>query len=124
MNRIELIELVKAGKTVTLNLTEATVVSVRSEIKPVNHYHGARMYKIIVNDPTFGTIYFGSFSSKVEDVYPNDKISLKVTVTGMGDASKRYPDPILFAKAHTRKGESIALVKPVVFDPTDLTVNV
>ena len=121
--RNELIELIKSGKTVTINLNKAEVVFSKRDLKPINHYCVANLYKFIVKDPVFGSIFFSGFSSKLADLNLGDMISLKVTVTGVGDPSERYPDPIVFAKPHTRKGDSITVDKPIVFEP-DLTVNV
>lgn len=123
MNRTELIALVKSGKTVTVALDNASVVSIRRELRPINHYRCASMYKVVVKDPTFGAIYFSTFSAKFDDVNYGDTISLKVNVTGVGDATERYPDPILFSRANTRKGDSLSIAKPAMIE-NDLTVNV
>lgn len=122
-HRQELIDMIKSGKTVTINLTQAEVVSSKRDLKPINHYRAASLYKIVVKDPVFGSIFFSGFSDKLASIGYGDKVSLKVTVTGVGDASERYPDPILFAKPLTRKGDSVTIEKPVVYEP-DLTVNV
>lgn len=123
MNRSELIELVRKGRTVVINLQDAEVVSCRSEYKALNHWNSALLHKIVVKDPVYGAIFFSSFSQKIRDFEKGDKVSLKVTVTGVGDANGRYPDPILFARAATRKADSVAITKPIVVE-SDLSVNV
>jgi len=123
INRQNLIETVKSGRTVVLQLTNAEVVFRRKDLKPLNHYSVANLYKVIVKDPTFGTIFFSGFSQKLADIEFGDKVSLKVTVTGVGDPSDRYPEPILFAKPNARRGDSIMIDKQVMVAP-DLTVNV
>lgn len=101
----------------------ADVLSIKWEPRAVNRYAVATIGKVVVKHPELGTIYFGTYSSKFDTVRKGDKISLKVMITGIGDASERYPDPILFAKACTRKGDSVTVLPPVA-DETDLNVNV
>lgn len=123
LNRQEVIDHVKNGRTVTLVLDGADVVSIKWVPKPISHYRVATVGKIIVKHPELGTIYFGTYSSKFDNVRKGDKISLKVMISGIGDASERYPDPILFAKACTRKGDAVTVL-PTVADDSDLPVNV
>jgi hypothetical protein len=59
----------------------------------------------------------------IDYVCKGDKISLKVMISGIGDVSERYPDPILFAKACTKRGDSVTVLPPVA-DENDLSVNV
>lgn len=123
MNRSQLIDSLKRGHTVVVNLQNASVVFCKSELRPINHYRASRLTKIIVNDPVYGSIFFSGFSAKLDAISRGDKISLKVTVTGVGDPSDKYPEPILFAKPATRRADSIAINTPVATD-SDLTVNV
>ena len=140
MNKLDLVANVKNGHTVTIQLKDAEVISVKDGVYyPSTVYHpryrswygrssvstrsGTRYLKVVVKDPELGVLFFKTYSSKLTDLCKGDKISLKVTVTGIGDATERYPDPILFAKAHTRKGDSLSIDKPIVSEP-DLTVNV
>lgn len=146
MNRPELMELVKNGKKVTLMLTDAKVVSVKTDwkvckqttapianassgfyndLKP-QYGHTAQLFKIVVVDPVLGAIYFSGFSEKLSRVEYGSLISLKVTVTGMGDATAKYPDPILFAKPHLRGSDTITS-KPAadaLAGDVDISVNV
>lgn len=130
MNRTELIENVNNGRRVTIMLSGAEVVSAKKELKPINHYRCATLYKIVVKDPTYGAIYFGGFSDKLLELfssgYNTARVSLKVTVTGVGESSDRYPDPILFAKPHLKKGDP--LVVDFAIDATEsdhaLSINV
>ena len=123
LNRQEVIEHIKSGRTVTMILESADVLSIKWEPRPVNRYAVATIGKVVVKHPELGTIYFGTYSSKFDTVRKGDKISLKVMITGIGDVSQRYPDPILFAKACTRKGDAVTVL-PTVTDETDLNVNV
>ncbi len=141
MMRSELIDVVKSGRTVTIMLTDAEVISVKDGVYfPQNYnfryrrswygrssasssFSGTSYLKVVVKDPELGVLFFKSYSNKLADLCKGDKVSLKITVTGVGDATERYPDPILFAKTHTRKGDSVAIAKPIVAEP-DLTVNV
>jgi hypothetical protein len=123
LNRQEVIDHVKNGRTVTLILDAADVVSIKWEPRPVGRYTVASIGKIVVKHPELGAIYFGTFSSKFDNVRKGDKISLKVMISGVGDVSERYPDPILFAKACTKRGDSVTVLPPVA-DDSDLPVNV
>lgn len=120
MMRDQVIELINAGKTVTIQLDGAEVVSSKWESRSINAYRMASLYKIVVKDPILGTIYFGSFSDKLSQLGRGDKISLKVTLTGVGQATERFPDPILFAKPCTRKGDAVTIDRPVVEIANDL----
>lgn len=128
MNRNELIDTVQNGRQVVIMLDGAEVVSAKKQLKPINHYSVATLYKIIVKDPTFGVIYFSGFSAKLLEMFSHNsvKVSLKVTVTGVGEPSDRYPEPILFAKPHLKKGDPLVIDMPI--DTTeqgyDLSINV
>ena len=120
MNKNQVIDLINSGKTVTVQLTGAEVVSVKQDYKPINRFYTGTLYKIVVKDPVLGAVYFGTFSDRLRGVDRGDKISLKVTLTGIGEASERFPDPILFAKPFTRKGDAVAIDRPVVEYANDL----
>lgn len=125
MNRTELMELVKSGKMVTIMLNDAKVVSLKDEWKVCKNTT-ALLTKIVVVDPLLGAIYFSGFSEKLRRVEYGSLISLKVTVTGMGDATEKYPDPILFAKPHLRGSDTITS-KPAadtLAGDVDISVNV
>lgn len=131
MTKNELIALVKSGRTVTLNLVEAEIVSVKKDFVILHSKPGqgpgrraASVTKIIVKDSELGAVYFSGFSEKLKQLYRGHKISLKVTVTGVGDPSNRYPDPILFAKPHTRKGDSVVIKDDLTEDRDNLPVNI
>lgn len=142
MNRTELIKNVKEGHKVIIQLKDAEVISVKDGVYYPSNYNpvyrpsrswygrpsvssrsGTRYLKIVVKDPEMGVVFFKTYSSKLFDITKGDKISLKVTVTGVGDATEKYPDPIVFAKVLTLKRDSFTIVKPTVVEP-DLTVNV
>ena len=129
MNRQELISNVKNGRNVTIMLNGAKVLSAKKDYKPISHYRCATLYKLVVQDPTYGVIYFGGFSAKLGEFFDcgdNSTISLKVTVTGVGDATRRYSEPMLFAKAHLKKGDPLVIDHGVVAAPIDseLSINV
>lgn len=130
MNRTELIDNVKSGRRVTIMLNGAEVVSAKKDLKPINHYKCATLYKIVVKDPIYGAIFFSGFSDKLLEMfgssYNSAKVSLKVTVTGVGEASDRFPDPILFAKPHLKKGDPLVVDFPIdtTQESSDLSVNV
>lgn len=129
MNRDELIELIREGRRVVVMLDKAEVVMAKSHLMPVKNTT-ANLAKIIVKDPVFGSIYFSGFSGKLFEMFSrngtNAQVSLKVTVTGIGDANDRYPEPILFAKPHLKKGDPLSIDFPVdaTQPDSDLSVNV
>lgn len=125
MTRNELLDLVKQGRSVTLMLTDAKIVSIKDEWKVCKNTT-AQLHKIVAVDPTLGAVFFSGFSEKLKSLDFGALISLKVTVTGMGDATEKYPDPILFARPHIR-GKDTITCKPgaeVLTGDVDLTVNV
>lgn len=131
MNREELIKLIKEGKRVVIMLERAEVVMCRSTPMPLKNMKGAApLAKIIVKDPKFGTIYFSGFSDKLFQMFTKDginaQVSLKVTVTGVGDPTEKYPDVMLFAKPNLKKGDPLDIDFAV--DATkaddDLSINV
>lgn len=125
LNRAQILDLLKAGKKVTVELTGATVVFSKAEVRPLSHYRVGTLMKIIVRDETLGSIYFGGFSDKLRGISRGDKVSLKVTITGIGDASEKYPDPILFAVAQTRGRDSVKVDLPEIdTSGNDLPINV
>lgn len=130
MNRDELIKLVKDGKRVVVMLNDAKVVSAKKELKPINTWHCATLYKFVVKDPVFGTVFFSGFSEKLIEIfgkgYGDIKVSLKVTVTGVGKASDRFPEPMLFAKPNLKRGDPLIIDCPVdaTQEGSDLSINV
>lgn len=125
ISRQQMLDYLKQGREVTVELTNAQVVSVKSELRPISHYRCATLTKIIVRDEVLGSIYFGGFSDKLRSINYGNKVSLKVKVTGVGDATERYPDPILFAKPLTRKGDSVKVeASPADTQENDLSINV
>ena len=125
LDRAKLLDLLKAGKQVTVDLVDAEVVFAKAEMRPICHYKVGTLMKIIVRDEKLGSIYFGGFSDKLRGINRGDRISLKVKVTGIGDASEKYPDPILFSKPLTRKGDSVKVGTPETdTSGNDLSINV
>jgi hypothetical protein len=134
LNATELDGLAIRKKTVTYSLVDAEVVFVKSytshlfrDLSRANRGMLLRGVKIIVKDPVLGSVFFQSTSDKFNDVERGDKISLVVTLTGVGTPSEKYPDPIMFAKANTRKRDSVVLTKKDLSAPSaddDISVNV
>ena len=98
--------------------------------KKYYHIHNGQHIKgikIIVKDAVLGSVFFQTFSSRFFDVEKGDKISLTLTLTGVGEPREGFPDPIIFAKAQTRKGDSV-LIQKLADEPSDnnddLNVNV
>lgn len=125
LNKAKILDSLKAGKKVTVELTDAEVVFSKAEMRALSHYKVGTLMKIIVRDENLGSIYFGGFSNKLRGLSRGDKVSLKVTITGVGDASEKYPDPILFAVAQTRGRDSVKVGVPEIdTSGTDLPINV
>lgn len=125
LNRTQILDLLKEGKKVTVELTNAEVVFSKAELRPLSHYKVGTLMKIIVRDENLGSIYFGGFSNKLRGVSRGDKVSLKVIITGVGDATEKYPDPILFAVAQTRGRDSVKVGTPEIdTSGNDLPINV
>jgi hypothetical protein len=131
MNRDEVMKLVKEGKRVVIMLDRADVVMCKSTPMLIRgQMRSAMLAKLIVKDSNFGTVYFSGFSEKLFDMFTKDgvnaQVSLKVTVTGVGDPNEKYPEPMLFAKPHLKKGDPLVVDFPV--DATksddDLPINV
>lgn len=130
MNREDLVKMIQEGKRVVIMLNKAEVVMSRSTPMPVKGVTSAMLAKIIVKDPIFGTVYFSGFSQKLFDMFEKDginaQVSLKVTVTGSGQPTEKYPEPMLFAKPHLKKGDPLMIDFPI--DATrmdsDLPINV
>lgn len=130
----EIIEILKtpaagaymANETVDYNLVDAEVVFRKTYMSMVR-VRGIAVTgtKIIVKDPVLGSVYFQSTSDKIRAVGVGDKISLSLTLTGVGTPSEKYPDPIIFAKANTRKRDSVG-IKTTTTEPSahdDISVN-
>lgn len=117
MEKSLLVAAVKNGRNVKVALADAEIVFVKREARTLwkgSYAYGVSSYKkFIVKDPVYGSVYFSSSSDKLWNLNKGDKISLEVTFTGVGDPSERYPDPILFAKANTRKRDSVRVVPHV-----------
>lgn len=110
IDREKVVDIVKAGREVTVLLRNATIVSIKSEYRRFSAY-GSTQRKIIVRDPQIGAVWFSSFSGHFGAAERGDRVTLKVTVTGVGDPSFQYPDPILFAQANTRSKSAVTIHK-------------
>lgn len=125
ISRQQMLDYLKQGREVTVELQNVEVVFVKTELRPISHYRCARLTKVIVRDVALGSIYFGGFSDKLQSINRGDKVSLKVKVTGVGDATEKYPDPILFAKPLTRKGDSVKVEAPAAnTEENGLSINI
>lgn len=116
-------------ETVKYDLVDAEVVSVKIIDKNLyNSYRRITVAKIVVKDALLGCVFFQSSSEKLFEIERGDKISLSLTLTGVGNPTEKYPDPIIFAKANTRKRDSVAVKKPATAAPSavddELPVNV
>lgn len=115
-------------ETVKYDLVDAEVLSAKIVDKNLyNSYRRITVTKIVVKDALLGCVFFQTSSDKLFDVDRGDKISLSLTLTGVGTPTEKYPDPIIFAKANTRKRDSVVVNKPAA-EPSavgdDLPVNV
>lgn len=115
-------------ETFPYKLVDAEVVYAQLVTKSLfNTYRTITVIKIIAKDPVLGSVFFQTSSDKLFDVARGDKISLSLTLTGVGTPTEKYPDPIIFAKANTRKRDSVVVNKPAA-EPSavgdDLPVNV
>lgn len=105
MNADKIRELVGDGRTVVVMLTNATVVSVKSDFLRLRSGHITGVKKFVVKDEILGTIWFSTSSNKLWNMVEGDKITCKATLTGMGKPTPRYPDPMMFAKVNARQKE-------------------
>lgn len=100
MNRDEVIQKVQNGGRVIVQLTEADVASIKKDYFRTSRsgWAGGAYRKFVVQDPTYGTVWFASSGEWFWNLDVEDRISLKLEISGVGTPSERYPDPILFAK--------------------------
>ena len=107
----KLMELLDNNKTITINLKDVEIIFLSEELKQISMSASRAfwMTKIIVKDENLGNIFLSSFSQKFKTLSKGQKISLTVTVTGKGQPSQKYPDPLLFAKA--KRGAGIAITQ-------------
>jgi hypothetical protein len=129
IDKNEIMQMVKDGKRVAVMLSDAKVVSVKREARVVGRGRvaNATLFKIVAVDENLGPVFLSSFSDKLSDIDFGQMISLKVTITGVGDASEKYPDPILFSKPHIRGRDPITVRDADTTEieaDVDLTVNV
>lgn len=133
LNNTELDGLAIRKKTVTYSVVDAEVVFAKRytnhlfrNLSRANRGVPLSGIKIIVKDPVLGSLYFQSTSDKLLNIVRGDKISLVVSLTGVGTPSEKYPDPIIFAKALTRKRDSVRITSEIAASPSDddISVNV
>lgn len=110
INRDKVVDVVKSGRDVTVLLRNATIVSVKSDIHRYGG-QGSLRRKIIVKDPQLGSVWFSSFSDQFSSVERGDKLTMKVTVNGVGDSTRQYPDALLFAHTNTRSNNAVTILK-------------
>lgn len=119
--------------SVEYELKDAEVISAKvGHFYPTSYHpryrrsYGTKFLKVVVKDPEIGVLYFSTYSDKLWSLEKGDKVSLKVLINGVGDATDRYPDPILFAKAQTRKRDSVTITKKIADDSAanELPINV
>jgi hypothetical protein len=133
LNSTELDGLSIRKKTVEYSIVDAEVVFAKRYSSPL--FRASRFnrgmivagVKVIVKDPVLGSVFFQTTSDKLNDIERGDKISLVLSLTGVGTPSEKYPDPIIFAKALTRKRDGVTITKPdVAAAPSDddISVNV
>lgn len=133
LNTTELDGMAIRKKTIEYSIVDAEVVFAKSYTAGLfragryNRGVMVRGVKVIVKDPVLGSIFFQTTSDKLYSVERGDRISLVLSLTGVGTPSEKYPDPIIFAKALTRKRDCVHISKPgVAAAPSDddISVNV
>lgn len=133
LNNTELDGMSIRKKTIEYSIVDAEVVFAKSYTAGLfragryNRGVMVRGVKVIVKDPVLGSVFFQTTSDKLYSVERGDKISLVLSLTGVGTPSEKYPDPIIFAKALTRKRDSVTISKPdLAAAPSDddISVNV
>lgn len=133
LNSTELDGMAIRKPTVQYSITDAEVVFAKSYtaglFRAGRFTRGVmvRGVKVIVKDPVLGSVFFQTTSDKLYGVERGDKISLVLSLTGVGTPSEKYPDPIIFAKALTRKRDGVTISKPEVTaapSDDDISVNV
>jgi hypothetical protein len=134
LNTTELDGMAIRKKTVEYSLVDAEVVFAKRytnhlfrDLSRANRGRPISGTKIIVKDPVLGSLFFQSTSDKFLGVERGDTISLVVSLTGVGTPSEKYPDPIIFAKALTRKRDSVLISKKdaaTAPSDDDISVNV
>lgn len=122
MNKSELIERINGGSSVILSLDCVKVVSIKRDVRQFNRWAMGSVLKIVAVHPEYGPIWFSTSGSKFWDINLHDTISLKVKVTGVGEPSKAYPDPILFSKPIGR-GENSVKIHEIFPESIDSSVN-
>ena len=133
LNSTELDGIAIRKPTIQYSITDAEVVFAKSYTAGLfragryNRGVMVRGVKVIVKDPVLGSVFFQTTSDKLYSVERGDKISLVLSLTGVGTPSEKYPDPIIFAKALTRKRDGVTIGKPEVTaapSDDDISVNV
>lgn len=128
LNSTELDGMAIRKKTVEYSLVDAEVVFAQIVTKSLfNSYRSVTVIKVIAKDPVLGSVFFQTSSEKLFDIERGDRISLVLSLTGVGTPSEKYPDPIIFAKALTRKRDSVHISKKDVApapSDDDISVNV
>lgn len=111
MNREQVKDILNKNKSVTLNLENVEIIFVKEELKYSEKSRSRPfwMTKVILKDSELGSVFISSFSNKFRTLHKGQKISLKVTITGIGDANSKYPDPLFFARAELNRGEGIVV---------------
>lgn len=103
----------RSGKTVKVSLDQAKVVSSKIKSVPISHYKSIRVKSLVVVDPKYGAVYISSSSDKIFNADFGDTLTGKILLTGLGEKSERYEDPIKFSKVIRGKEGEISLHKGI-----------
>lgn len=127
MDKAKLLETIRRGTEVILEVKDAEVVSIKKDVRHINKWRACTFLKFVAVDPKLGPVWFSTSADKFWNINLHDKISLKVKVTGVGDPSDKYPDPILFCKPALRGEKAVEIIRyyeDTFTESIDIGINV
>ena len=66
--------------------------------KKFNEWKNVDIVKVVLLDPKLGATFISGTSTQIHNLHRDDTVSGEINITGVGDPSEKFPEPILFAK--------------------------
>lgn len=110
-SEIKLEKLNEFGSTQKVRINRAKVIKATVFSKLINHYKVRDLSKLVLVDDKLGTIFISGFAN---DLFQNKGTLLSgiIELTGVGNATEQYPEPMLFARKVRGKVGTLTVEEP------------
>lgn len=96
-SEVKLEKLKQYGFSQKVKINKAKVIKSTTLLKAINHYRCRELAKLVLVDEKLGAIFISGFSNDLF-IERGKLVTGVIELTGIGEATEQYPEPMLFAR--------------------------